>query len=73
MKRAFRLEGLDCAVCASKIETGVRAIAGVSAAQLNFMTARLVIEGDDANVEDIISKMKKIVKKVDPDIIIKRA
>ena len=33
---ALRLEGLDCADCAAKLEAAIRAVPGVQAAQLNF-------------------------------------
>ncbi|GJM71854.1 hypothetical protein HMSSN036_40700 [Paenibacillus macerans] len=36
VKRKFVLEGLDCANCAMKIETGVQNIDGVSACSVNF-------------------------------------
>lgn len=73
MKRTFRLEGLDCAHCASKIETAVQALDGVAAATVNFMTTKMIIEGDDGKIEEIVSKAKDIVKKIEPDVIVKRA
>ena len=73
MKRSFKLNGLSCAHCASKIEEGIAALEGVSNVNMNFATARLTIECDDANGESIIEAAKGIVLKVEPDIEIKRA
>jgi cation transport ATPase len=47
MKKTFLLEGLDCANCAAKMEKAINALDGVSRATVNFMTTKLVIEGED--------------------------
>ncbi len=73
MKKTFKLEGLDCANCASKIETAVKALDGVTAATVNFMTTKMVIEGDDEVFDGIVEKAKAIVKKLEPDVIVKKA
>lgn len=73
MKKAFRLEGLDCANCAAKIENAVKKLDGVTAASVNFMTTKMVIEGDDAKIEEIIKSAQNIVKKIEPDVVIKKA
>lgn len=73
MKKAFRLEGLDCANCAAKIETAVQKLGGVTFASVNFMTTKMVIEGDDAKIDEIIKSTHNIVKKIEPDVVIKKA
>lgn len=73
MKKAFRLEGLDCANCAAKIERSVKALDGVTSASVNFMTTKMVIEGDDAKFDEIVQSANNIVKKLEPDVIVKRA
>ena len=44
MKKKFKMENLDCANCAAKMETAINKIAGVKEATVSFMTQRLVIE-----------------------------
>jgi len=73
MKKTYRLEGLGCAHCASKMEKAVKALDGVSDASINFMTTKMVIEGDDAKFEDIIKSAAGIIKKIEPDVILKKA
>lgn len=73
MKKTFKLEGLDCAHCASKIETAVNSLDGVTAATVNFMTTKMVIEGDDEVFDSIVEKSKAIVKKLEPDVVVKKA
>lgn len=47
MKKTFKLDGLDCANCAAKIENAVKALDGVASASVNFMTAKMVIDGEE--------------------------
>ena len=72
MKRTFKLEGLDCANCASKIESAVKALDGVSFASVNFLTTKMVIEADETKFEDILKSASAIVKKLEPDVIVKK-
>ncbi|WP_367567661.1 cation transporter [Lacrimispora sp.] len=73
MKKTFKLEGLDCANCASRIETQVAALSGVTSATVNFMTTKMVIEGDDVGFDRIVEQAKGIVKKLEPDVVVKKA
>lgn len=67
MKRTYKLDGLDCAHCAEKIERKIAAIKGVSDASLNFMSQKLVLEYDDG-IADIDSQVEKAVKKHEPHV-----
>lgn len=67
MKKVFRMEDLDCANCAAKMERAINKIDGVTAATVSFMTQRLTIEADDANFDEIMKTVVKTCKKVEPD------
>ncbi len=73
MKKTYKLEGLDCANCAAKIERAVNGLDGVTSATLNFLTTKLVIEADEAKISEIVTATEKIVKKLEPDVILKKA
>lgn len=73
MKKKFILEGLDCADCAAKIEHAVNKLDGVKKATVNFMTQKLVIEGEDEKMPTIMQEAEKIVKKIEPDTVMKKA
>ncbi|GAP09810.1 heavy metal-(Cd/Co/Hg/Pb/Zn)-translocating P-type ATPase [Bellilinea caldifistulae] len=45
-EQRYRIEGMDCADCALKIEKGVRQLDGVERVELNFSTAWLTVEGE---------------------------
>ena len=73
MKKAFKLEGLDCANCAAKIEHAVKKLSGVSSASVNFLTTKMVIEGDDGRIDEIVQSAHAAIRKVDPDVVIRKA
>ena len=73
MKKVCRLDGLGCASCAAKIENAVAKLEGVSSASVNFMTTKLVIEGEDARMDEIMEQATAIVKKVEPDVVVRKA
>ncbi|MHB8130399.1 MAG: cation transporter [Mobilitalea sp.] len=73
MKKIFRLEGLECANCAAKMEKAINELDGVKEATVNFMTTKLVIEGEDEKMPAIIKATEKIVKKIESDVVMKKA
>ena len=42
MKKKFKLQDLDCANCAAKMEEAIKKIEGVSDATVSFMTQKTV-------------------------------
>ncbi len=73
MKKAFKLEGLDCANCAAKIENAVKKLAGVTTASVNFVTTKMVIEAEDARIDEVVKSAHDIVRKFEPDVVVKKA
>ena len=65
MKKKFRVEGVDCADCAAKMEDGIKKIDGVKSAKLNFLTEKLTIEADDMKFDQIIELAEAEMDKVD--------
>ena len=43
MKKKFKLEELDCANCAAKMENAIRKIPGVIEANISFMAQKLTL------------------------------
>ncbi|HWS30140.1 MAG TPA: cation transporter [Clostridia bacterium] len=71
MKKVFRLENLDCANCAAKMEDAVRKLDGVTFSSVNFMTTKMVIEGDDVKIDKIVQDAKDIIRKLEPGVVVK--
>ncbi len=72
MKKTFKLQDLDCANCAAKMERGIAKIDGVKQVNVNFLTQRMTIEADDERFEEIMDQVVKTCKKVEPDCVILR-
>ena len=67
MKKVFKMQDLDCAHCAAKMEDAIRKIYGVSSVSINFLMQKMTLEADDAVFEEVLKKAQKAVKKVEPD------
>ena len=72
MKKKFTLEGLGCANCAAKMERVINKLDGVKEATVNFMTQKLVIEGEDEKMPSIVQEAEKIVKSIEAHVIMKK-
>ena len=72
MKKTFKLIGLDCANCAAKIENAISNLPDITSVSVNFMTTKMVIEADDARMPDVIIEATTIVKKLEPDVEVRK-
>ena len=71
MKKSFVLEDLDCANCARKMEEAIAKIDGVASVNVSFIPQKMTIEADDTVFDDIMKKVVKTIKKVEPDCKVK--
>lgn len=67
MKKIFKLEELDCANCAAKMEAAINKIEGVNSATISFMTEKFTIDADDNRFDEILKEAQRIIKKIEPD------
>jgi copper chaperone CopZ len=67
MKKVFKLEELDCAHCAAKMQDAIAKIDGVNSVSINFLMQKMTLDADDAVFEDVLKKAQKAIKKVEPD------
>ena len=67
MKKSFKLEDLDCANCAAKMEAAVNRLPGVRKATVSFMAQKMTIEADDADFDEVVQAAVKCIAKVEPD------
>ena len=68
MKKVFKLEGLDCAHCAAKIEERVSKLEGVKSVVINFMTTKMTLESIDENIGEVVEKVKELINEIEPDV-----
>ena len=67
MKKVFKLEDLDCANCAAKMEAAIKKLDGVKDAAVSFMTQRMTIEAEDEHFDEVVKAAVKCIAKVEPD------
>ena len=72
MKKKFKLQDLDCANCAAKMEEAIKKIDGVNDATVSFMTQKLMIDAADDRFDAIMDEVEKVCAKVEPDMKILR-
>ena len=67
MKKTYKLEDLDCANCAAKMENAIKGIPGVNDCSISFMAQRMTIDADDKSFDSIMKKAVKACRKIEPD------
>lgn len=68
MNIKFKIKGLDCANCAAELERAIQKVEGVASASISFMSERIDLEIDENNKEEILKKIKKVIKREEPDV-----
>ena len=67
MKKTYKIE-VDCANCANLMEEAAGKTEGVTSAVVNFMTQKMIVEfAEDADPKQVMKKVLKACKKVEPD------
>lgn len=72
MKKTFKMENLDCANCATKMETAIKKIDGVNDCSISFMTQKISIDAEDDKFDEVLTAAQKAVTKVDRGTLIKK-
>lgn len=72
MKVKFKIKGIDCANCAAELERALQKIEGMESASISFITEKMVLEFADEIEDDIMEKVKKVIKREEPDATIER-
>lgn len=67
MKKTYKLEDLDCANCAAKMENAIKDIPGVNDCSISFMAQRMTIDADENSFDSIMKKAVKACRKIEPD------
>ena len=70
LKKKIKLQDLDCANCAAKMEDAIKKLDGVNDANVSFMTQKMTIDAEDDKFDDIMKEVVEICKKVEPDCVI---
>ena len=67
MKKKFKLQDLDCANCAEKMEDAIKKIPGVNDANVSFMMQKMTVDAEDDKFDAIMEEVVRVCAKVEPD------
>ena len=67
MRKSFKVNGIDCANCAAKLERSIAKIKGVESCAVVFATQKLVLESPDDKFDEVLAEAVAVAKKQEPD------
>ena len=67
MRKSFKLDEIDCANCALKLEDAIKKVDGVDNAKVNFLTQKLTLSAADDRFDEVLDDVCALVAKVEPD------
>ncbi len=72
-KYKFKIKNLDCANCANELEGALKKIDIIDNVSISFMAQRLTFECTEEKKEQALEKIRKVIKKEEPDVTIEEA
>ena len=67
MVKVLKVEDLDCAHCAAKIEDAIKKLDGVNSATVSFLAQKITVDVDEETADTVLTEIVKIAKKIEPD------
>ena len=67
MRKSFRLDEIDCAVCANKLQDAIARLDGVDSVSVNFMTQKLTLSASDEKFDDVLERVVALAADPEPD------
>ena len=67
MRKTFRLDEIDCANCARKLQDELAKIDGVDAVSVNFMTQKLTLTAADERFDEVLDRVVALTARIEPD------
>ena len=63
MKKTFKLDEIDCANCALKLEEALRKVDGVQDVKVNFLSQKLTLAAADDAFDSVLKQVVKTARK----------
>ena len=67
MRKSFKLDEIDCANCARKLQDELAKVDGVDSVSVNFMTQKLTLSAPDERFGDVLDRVVALTAKIEPD------
>lgn len=68
MKKTIKLQDLDCANCAAKIENAISKLDYVNEVKINFMSQKMILDAPDDKFDAVFTEAQNIARKIDSGI-----
>ena len=68
MKKKYKMDEIDCANCALKLENAIKEVPGVSNVKVNYMMQKLTLEAEDASFDEVEKNVLAVCKRMEPDM-----
>ena len=67
MVKVFKIEDLECAHCAAKMQDAIQKLDGVHSATVSFLAEKITVDIDEELAEGLGKILNDICKKIEPD------
>lgn len=67
MRKSFKLDEIDCANCAQKLEDAINKLDGVEKASVNFLTQKLTLSAPDDRFAEVLDRVVALTADLEPD------
>ena len=67
MRKSFKLDEIDCANCARKLQDELATLDGVDTVSVNFLTQKLTLTAADERFDEVLDRVVALVARVEPD------
>ncbi len=67
MKKTYKMENLDCANCAAKMEAAIGKLPGVEKVTVNFLMQKITLVAEENDLPGILEAANRCCQKVDRD------
>ncbi len=67
MRKSYKLDEIDCANCARKLQDKIAALDGVQDVSVNFMAQKLTLQAEDAEFDAVLERVVDLISDIEPD------
>ena len=67
MRKSLKLDEIDCANCARKLQDELATLDGVDAVSVNFMTQKLTLTAADERFDEVLDRVVALTARIEPD------
>ena len=67
MRKSFKLDEIDCANCARKLQDALAKVDGVDSVSVNFMTQKLTLSAADERFDEVLDRVVAVMADREPD------